>query len=130
MMNAESDFASPSLAFVTVSDAARLDRFRAGAVLAVDLIEDERRRQMGVGAVSRLHLLDSLMKLPVGKAVPASDLLERDLRRVVASPVGVVECSEQGLMRRLRPVVEVVMVRVAAGDWSARLRQAASFARF
>lgn len=119
-----------ALAYIEVPGAARLDRLRADAVLAVDLIEDARRRRLGVGAVSRLHLLDTLMKLPVGEAVSVEGLLERDRRRVAAVSPGVVECSERGLVRWLRPVIEVVMVRIAIGDWAARLRQATSFARF
>lgn len=118
-----------ALTLVTVCGAARLEGARGDAVAVIDLEEHRRRVNLGVGAVTTLYLLDALLRLPLGGPVPRQDLLPRDQERLSEVAAGLVEESVQGLVRCVRPVAEVVGVRVTRGRWSARLRQAATFAR-
>lgn len=55
---------------------------RAGLVYRVDEIEHARRVQAGAEPLNELWLLDTLLKLPVGRPVPLSAVEGRDRRRL------------------------------------------------
>ncbi len=61
------------------------------AVVLPDADEQVRRRNVGLGAVCSLPLLDALMCLPVGEQVRLSDLSPHVHRQVMSAPLGVVE---------------------------------------
>lgn len=121
---------SDLLAVQAVPASARISGFKGDAVLAIDLGEHRRRVEAGLGAITRLHLLDTLTHLPVDQLAPEHALAEHDRRRVRTAPAGMVERTSDGLVRRLQPAVEVLSIQVSSGSWWVRLRQAAALARF
>ncbi|GLY32514.1 hypothetical protein [Kineosporia sp. NBRC 101731] len=128
-MTFEQGYEPDLAAFQAVPGAGRLNDAQGDAVLAIDLGEHRRRLSVGVGAETRLHVLDTLTHLPLGQSVPEHALADHDRRRVQSASDGLVELTVRGPVRRLQPAVEVLSVQVAAGSWWTKLRQAAAFAR-
>lgn len=112
--------------------AARVSGAVADAVVEVDYQEHRRRAGCGLGGVTQLEVLDALMCLPVGAAVPVADLGAVTLRQLRRAPYGCVCWLDhpQRVRRLLTPVCSVSLVVVRAGSWRAGLRRAAEFEPF
>ncbi|GAA4584820.1 hypothetical protein GCM10023194_25690 [Planotetraspora phitsanulokensis] len=92
--------------------------------------EVERRRQVGLGAITSADALRFLLGLPVGTPVPlaALDQNERHLLRML--PTGTV-CVENGFVTRLAvPPVDAGLVVVPTRSWRLGLERAGRFAPF
>ena len=85
----------------------------------VDLHEHERRRDVGIGAVTNQRLLDVLMSLPIGLGVPV-DAIDEGSRRVVRrAPDGTVAEVGTEFVRLLRRPIMIESVLATAGTWRA-----------
>jgi len=119
-----------------VAKAARVTGAVADAVVEIDADEHRRRAACGLGAVELLGLLDALMCLPYGAAIPVRDVGKVALWHLHQAPEGCVQWGggESGcnaLVRRLLvPVASVPLVVVRAAGWRTGLRRAAQFEPF
>jgi hypothetical protein len=113
-----------------VAGGARAAGTAADALVTWDHTEQARRHQAGLGAVTSLWLLDSVMNLPLGSPTRASDLSETtwdDLRR---APAGVVEIEDAWVTRLLTPPLTVVAAAVGGNGWRRPLQRVGRFAPF
>jgi hypothetical protein len=84
----------------------------------LDRSEHDRRRLVGLGAVTSERMLDVLMSLPVGVGVRADALNEADQQVVRRAAAGIVDKTDGSFVRQLvRPLV-IESVRTAASSWS------------
>jgi len=98
------------------------------AELEVDAREFERRRGVGLGAVTDRQVLQGLLSLPPDTALPVS-LLSSSARRALARmPAGVVEVRAAQVARLLRPALSLRSVGVMATSWAAGFGVVAEFA--
>jgi hypothetical protein len=104
----------------------------AELLLAVerDPQEEERRRRVGLGVITSRRVLEFVLTLPRGVAIPRSFLREEDLRLIYALPRGVVDVSDAEVKIRLMPVISLLSVGVVARSWRAGLRSSSSYAAY
>lgn len=121
-----------ALAGSAVRRGARVTGAVADAVVAINAHEHQRRVGFGLHGVEHLGLLDALMCLPVGAAVPVADLSPVALAHLRASPPGCVNWLDGGSqVRRLlvsAAAIDLVVVRTA--HWRAGLYRAEPFEPF
>jgi hypothetical protein len=102
----------------------------ADAIVLPDTDEQLRRRDVGLGAVCSLALLDALMSLPAWEPVRLDDLSNHVHRQVTSAPRGVVEIDGTWVRRLLTPPLTVVAAVVRATKWRHALRRAERFTPF
>lgn len=103
---------------------------RALATFRLDTGEDRRRRLVGLGGLTDLALLDSLLSLPIGLPVPVGRLGAGALGDLRRAPDGVVRQTSEGVVRLARPPLALERIIVRAGrDWRRALRRACEFGR-
>lgn len=129
------DLAARTAVRAVCSDAARPARMRVRGVDATvmyvpDDAEYRRRRSAGLGAVTRLDLLDVLLGLPVGLAVPWCSLAPNDRRAVRELPAGCADVTPAGVIRRLVRPLRVELAIVHARHWRGGLEQAGRFGSY
>lgn len=96
--------------------------------LRIDLHEHERRAAAGLGAVTNERLLDVLLSLPTGFAVPVH-AVDEDSRRVLGrAPVGVVDEVDGEFVRLVRRPVTIESVLTTAPTWRAAQASISCFA--
>jgi hypothetical protein len=115
-----------------IEGAARVSGAVADAVLEVDRREHDRRVECGLGGVEEIGILDALMCMPTGAALPLEDFRPVALRHLRRAPYGCLVWSEDGseVRRLLNPVCSVSLVVVRAAGWRSGLWRAAAFEPF
>jgi hypothetical protein len=115
-----------------IPGAARVGSIRADALISVDPVEHGRRRAADLGAVPDLSVLHALMCLPLGAAVPVTDLGEGVRRLLNRAPRGCVDWSadRSRVWRSFVPAARVSLVVVRSANWRPGLRRAAVFEPF
>jgi hypothetical protein len=83
----------------------------------IDAVEHDRRRRAGLGAVTRLGWLDTLMAMPLGMPVPLQSLTADEQDRARKLPRGCVDQNDEGLIRRLVRPINMYLVIVEDTDW-------------
>lgn len=126
--------ARPGTGFA-VSAGAQVGRVRvfgrpAAVVYRLDAGELRRRHEAGLGAVTRMDLLDLLLALPRGCPVPYDSLTERERDLLRSLPAGCVESVSCGVIRYLAVPLSVELAAVRSTDWRRGLDQASQFAPF
>jgi hypothetical protein len=102
----------------------------AGMLYDADEAELRRRARAGLGAVTRLDLLDLLMGLPQGVPVQRSALSARESRLLRQLPAGCVEMEPGWVTRRIVPPLTVGLAVVVARDWRRGLGGASRLTSF
>lgn len=102
----------------------------ATIVYRPDLDEFERRRDVGLKAVTRLDQLDLLMELPAGLPVPTASLSASTRRQVRELPAGCVEQTTDGIVRRIVRPLEVKLAVVVGRQWKLGLVRTSRFAPY
>ena len=100
------------------------------AVVACDYAEQARRRRVGLGPVTSLCLLDSVMTLPAGAPIRVADLSEEVWACVSAAPEGVVVIDGGWVTRLLSPPLTVVGAVVCGKGWRHPLQRVGRFTPF
>jgi len=118
-----------------VAKAARVTGAVADAVVDIDADEHRRRAACGLGGVELLGLLDALMCLPHGAAIPVRDVGKVALWHLRQAPEGCVQwltdtAGNELVRRLLSSVASVPLVVVHAAGWRTGLRRAAQFEPF
>ena len=92
---------------------------RVDAVFRVRAVEVDRRRALGVGAIDNWEVLQALMTLPEGVAVPIT-ALETDALLMLDELVrwGMVDEVDGGVIRRAVTPVELVALVKTTTTWS------------
>jgi hypothetical protein len=116
--------------FTLIAGGARVAGAAGDALVLPDPVEHERRTRAGLGGVTSLVLLDTLMNLPLGMPVPAADLDVLARAHLARVPGGVIELREAQITRVLTPPLTVVAVLVRARDWRRGVTRASCFAPF
>jgi hypothetical protein len=98
--------------------------------VAVDSVEDARRRAAGLGAVTDWTVLTLLLTLPEGFPVPVASLSDRDRRALRRVPAGVVEVSGGEAVRMAVKPLRAVLATVSGTCSETALGKASSFAPF
>jgi hypothetical protein len=93
-----------------------------------DAAEWRRRRRHGLGAVAQLDVLDVLMDLPAGMAVPLRSLQASERRLLRRTPVGAVLHRTGAVIRQLVPAVTPLLAIVPAREWQSGAEAASRFA--
>ncbi|MGD0561175.1 MAG: hypothetical protein ABSA93_40155 [Streptosporangiaceae bacterium] len=101
---------------------ARIARVRAEGVRGilayqVDAAEHDRRRKAGLGAVTRLEWLDTLMAMPVGLPVPLQSMTITEQKTMQRLPPGCLDYRQSGVIRRLARPIGMYLVIVDDADW-------------
>jgi hypothetical protein len=100
------------------------------ALVACDHLEQTRRGEAGLGAVTSLWLLDAVMSLPSGVPVRASDLSESTWEYLRVAPDGVVAIDAGWVTRVLSPPLTVVAAVVRGAGWRRPLQLVGQFTPF
>lgn len=119
----------------SVPDAARVAAVRilgrpAAVMYRADAGEFRRRRDVGLGAISRLDLLDVLLAMPHGYPVPFESLAMHERHLLGVLPPGSVDLEPGSVIRRVTVPLKVDLAVVPAVDWRRGLDQASLFAPF
>lgn len=101
---------------------------RVWMVYRRDAAEWERRRRHGLGAIARLDVLDVLMDLPAGLAVPLRSIPAPERRLLRRIPAGVVVHRAGEAIRQLVPAVTPLLAIVPALEWQSGAAAASRFA--
>lgn len=91
-----------------------VDGLRFFVSFVLDAHEDQRRRRIGVGAVSDRRLLHALWELPEGIPVRWDDVSSVDAETLRQSGQGLVDGAGDLVRRSYRPVCRVTTVAVVA----------------
>ena len=102
----------------------------ADALIVRNHPEEERRRQVGLGAVTSLWVLDAVMNLPAGVPVRVSDHSEETQAKLHSAPAGVVSVDGRWVTRLLSPPLTVVGAVVHGTGWRRPLQQVGCFTPF
>lgn len=102
----------------------------ASLLVAVDPVEDARRRTAGLGAVTDMVALTLLLALPAGFPVPVASLSVRDRRALRRLPAGAVEVSGGEVVRLAVKPLRAVLATVTGTCSQTALGKASSFAPF
>lgn len=100
------------------------------AVVAHNHVEQARRRQAGLGAVTSLWLLDAVMNLPPDVPVRVADLSEGTWASLRSAPDGVVAVDGGWVTRLLSPPLTVVAAVVRGTGWRRPLQRVGRFTPF
>jgi hypothetical protein len=92
--------------------------------------EHERRHNVGLSDLKSMELLDVLLDLPAGVAVPRSSLSSSVLQVLHRAPGGVVRMDNTSVIRLISPVVAPVLAIVYASRWRDGLERASEFASY
>jgi len=92
--------------------------------------EEGRRRQVGLGAVTSLWLLDSVMSLPPGVPIRVSDLSGATLANLRSAPAGVIAIDNGWVTRLLSPPLTVIGAIVHGTGWRRPMQQVGHFTPF
>ncbi|WP_143466805.1 hypothetical protein [Lentzea kentuckyensis] len=95
-----------------------------------DDVEHERRRSCGLADIKSMELLDVLLDLPVGAAIPRSSLSPAVLRVLHRAPDGVVQFNDTSVTRLAAQAVTPVLAVVYASSWRDGLERASEFASY
>lgn len=101
-------------------------------LVGVSLDDDEvrRRQRHGLDVITNRRVLELLLSLPAGVAVPATFLREKDLRLLQRLPAGVVERSGGEVRVVVSPALQLSSVGVVATTWKQGLRLASPYAAY
>jgi hypothetical protein len=102
----------------------------AGVAYRPDRAEVARRRACPIDPLTELDVLDALMGLPVGLAVPLSELTDAERLLVGRAPASAVERHGGQIVRLAAAPVSVQLAVVAAKDWHVGLDRASRLAPF
>lgn len=102
----------------------------ATLVYTPDRAEFERRRAHGDPSVTRLDWLNLLMNLPHGEPVPFSSFRPSEHRALDRMPLGIVDITPAGFVRRLTHPLRVELAIVHGRQWKPGLRRASRFAPY
>ena len=100
------------------------------ALVAHDHLEQARRLQAGLGAVTSLWLLDTVMNLPLGVPVRTSDLSKTTWEDLQVASDGVVAIEDGWVTRLLSPPLTVVGAVVRGTGWRRPLQLVGRFTPF
>lgn len=104
---------------------------RSAAVMyRLDAEESRRRREVGLGTITRMDLLDLLLSLPHECPVPCGSLTGRERHLLRSLPAGSVETVNGTVIRRAVIPLTVELAAVRANDWRRGLEQASLFSPF
>ncbi|MGY3678399.1 hypothetical protein [Streptomyces sp. TE33382] len=92
--------------------------------------ERERRAAAGMAPLTRPDALNLLMALPLGEAVPADSLSDRERRALKYLPKGAVVRRDGSITRLATHPVHVDMVFVPGHSWESAMEQAERFTPF
>ncbi|WP_146087493.1 hypothetical protein [Thermomonospora echinospora] len=127
------DAAASALSAVTgfaASSRVRLQGTHAVLTYGLDRSEVERRRLVGLGAVTSPGALRLLLGLPIGVPVPMTRLGRGERAALRSAPRGVVRVEAGSVIRLAVPPVEVGLAMVPARSWRQGLELAGRFAPF
>jgi hypothetical protein len=96
----------------------------------LDAGESRRRREAGLGTITRMDLLDLLLSLPHECPVPYGSLTGRERHLLRSMPSGGVESRNGTIIRRAVVPLTVELAAVRAHDWRRGLDQASLLAPF
>ena len=101
-------------------------------LVAVSYDDDEvvRRQHHGFGVVTNRRVLQLLLSIPRGVAVPATFLRGKDLRLLQTMPAGVVDISDSEVRVVVSPTLRLSSVGVVASTWKQGLRLASPYAAY
>jgi hypothetical protein len=101
-------------------------------LVGVRLDDDEARRRQrhGLDVITNRRVLQLLLSMPTGVAVPATFLREKDLRLLQSLPAGVVEISGGEVRVVVSPALQLSSVGVVATTWKQGLRLASPYAAY
>lgn len=108
----------------------RLFGTTARVAYRTDKIEHARRRQADLGHLDSMELLDILMDLPAGSAVPTASVGTASLSLLRRAPEGVIGFAASSVTRLVRPVVTPLLAVVHAREWHDGLERASRFAAY
>ncbi len=94
------------------------------------LEEDERRRAVGLGAITSPDVLRPLLGLPAGERIRLTALTLAERRELACVPAGAVEVADGFVVRRAVAPLRVELAVVTARRWRTGLKQAGRFAPF
>ena len=103
---------------------------RADALCVLDHREHRRRQHVGMGAVTSLSVLDSVMNLPLEAPVRRADISPAALLRLERSGAALVVVEGDWVTRVGRPPLTVLGALVTGSSWRVALRRAVSFGPF
>ena len=92
--------------------------------------EMRRRRETGLGAITRMDLLDLLLSLPHECPVPLGSLTGHERHLLRSMPAGSVQSRNGKVIRRAVAPLTVELAAVRACDWRRGLDQASLLAPF
>ena len=92
--------------------------------------EVHRRRRHGLGVITNRRVLQLLLSIPGGVAVPTVFLREKDLRLLQRLPPGIVEISDDEVRVVVSPALQLSSVGVVATTWKQGLRLSSPYAAY
>lgn len=108
----------------------RLRGVDATIVYTPDRAEIERRQAEGHPSTLRLDWLNLLMNLPHGEPVPFASFRPSEHRALDRMPLGTVDISPAGFIRRLTHPLRVELAIVRGRQWKPGLGRASRFAPY
>jgi hypothetical protein len=111
----------------SVTTALRIDGQVAHAALALDPVESDRRRCVGVKAIVDSGLLHALWSLPEGAPIPVETMSQRDLETVRDLGGGAVEIKDGYVVRTYSPIGTVRALAVSASSARVAVRGVGSY---
>nr|WP_252883957.1 hypothetical protein [Streptomyces sp. HB202] len=109
-----------------------VNAFGVQAVVAYrcDAVEHKRRAAAGMAPLTRPDVLDLLMGLPEGEAVPVSTLSGPERRALKAMPKGAVIQSKRTVTRQVVQPLRVDLAIVPGRGWESAMEKAELFTPF
>lgn len=108
----------------------RVRMFSTTAWMAYRRDEAEWQRRGTAPPIVALDVLNALMDLPAGVAVPVSSLSDRHRRHFAKLPVGALGWTTHSVTRRVVTPVVPVLAMIRAGVWLDGLRAASRFSAY
>jgi hypothetical protein len=119
---------SPGIGFTTGS---RVVLQGARTVLSYRFeAEAERRRQVGMGAITSPDVLQLLLGLPIGSPVPMAALTGPERSILRSAPRGALSVQDGSVVRLAEPPIEAGLAMAPARSWRRGLERAGRFAPF
>jgi len=100
------------------------------AAISMDAAEVDRRHRLGVRPVTNRRVLELVLAMPAGVAVPLDCFRPADQRLLGAQQAGVVACERGHVQALLQPALSLRSVGVVAATWKQGLRQSSRFAAY
>ncbi|MFJ9598300.1 hypothetical protein ACIRS3_36865 [Streptomyces virginiae] len=109
-----------------------VNAFGVQAVVAYrrDAVECKRRATVGMTPLTRPDVLDLLMGLPEGEAVPVTSLSGPERRALKATPKGAVAQSDQTVTRQAVQPLRIDLAIVPGRGWESAMEKAELFTPF